>query len=45
MRVYKLRDKEGKEYIKNLYIYEINMDYYRELWYNEKEEIEKLKCN
>ena len=38
MRVYKLRDKEGKEYIKNLYIYEINMDYYREFWYNEEDE-------
>lgn len=43
MRVYKLRDKEGKEYIKNLYIYEINMDYYRELWYNEKKEITNEK--
>ena len=39
VRVYKLRDKEGKEYIENLYIYEINMDYYKEIWYtkNEKE--------
>ena len=43
MRVYKLRDKEGKEYIKNLYIYEINMDYYRELWYNEREELTEEK--
>ena len=43
IRVYKLKDETGKEYIKNLYIYEINMDYYRELWYNEKEEVEESK--
>ena len=43
IRVYKLRDETGKEYVKNLYIYEINMDYYRELWYNKKKKAEDLK--
>lgn len=43
-RIYKLRDEKGKEYIKNLYVYEINMDYYRLLWYtNKNEEIKKNK--
>ena len=37
-RIYKVRDKEGKEYVKNLIIYELNMQYYMDLWYNKKEE-------
>ncbi len=43
-RIYKMRDEKGKEYIKNCIIYEINMDKYKELLYNNnKEEIEKNK--
>ena len=39
-----MRDEEGKEYIKNCIIYEINMDKYKEILYNKnKEEIEKNK--
>ena len=49
IRVYKLRNIDEKGYVKNLYIYEINMDYYRELWYNEKNRkiiiINKLHLN
>ena len=43
-RIYKMRDEEGKEYIKNCIIYEINMDKYKEILYNKnKEGIEKNK--
>ena len=43
-RIYKMRDDEGKEYIKNCIIYEINMDKYKEILYNKnKEGIEKNK--
>ena len=43
-RIYKLKDESGLEYIKNLTIYEINMDKYKEILYNEdEEEIEKNK--
>ena len=42
--IYKVRDEENKEYIRNLTIYEINMEKYKELLYNEDEEgIEKNK--
>ena len=44
MRIYKVRDEEGKEYIKNFRIYEINMEKYKEMWYDKKEkEIDKYK--
>ena len=43
-RVYKVMDESKKEYIKNLTIYEINMDKYKEILYNEdEEEIEQNK--
>ena len=43
-REYKVIDKEGKEYVKNFKIYEINMDYYKKIWYDKNEdEIEKNK--
>ena len=43
-RIYKIQDKYLKEYVKNLFIYEINMDYYKEIWYTKsEEEIEKNK--
>ena len=41
IREYKMMDKTGKEFIKNLIIYEINMDYYLLLWYNK--DIKKLE--
>ena len=43
-RIYKVRDKEGKEHIKNFYIYEINMEKLKKIWYDKnKLEIEKNK--
>ena len=44
IRVYKVQDNKGKEFIKNFTIYEINMDYYLNLWYNKNtKELEKEK--
>ncbi len=44
MRIYKLRDEEGKEYVSNLIIYEVNMEYYKKIWYDKDErEIDKNK--
>ncbi len=37
IRIYKVRDDEKKEYVSNLYIYEINMDYYKKIWYDNDE--------
>ena len=43
-RVYKLRDEEGKGYVDNYKIYEFNMDYYLNFWYNKDEKmIDKYK--
>ena len=43
-RIYKIRDEIGQEYIKNFYIYEINMEKLKEIWYDKNElEIEKNK--
>ena len=43
-RVYKVMDESKKEYIKNFRIYEINMDKYKEMWYDKNEiEINKYK--
>ena len=43
-RIYKVRDEEGKEYIKNFSIYEINMEKLKKIWYDKNElEIEKNK--
>lgn len=43
--VYKLRKEEGKEFVKNLEIVEVNMDYFVNLWYDRKNKslIEKNK--
>ena len=38
IRIYKIQDKENKEFVNNFLIYEINMDYYLKLWYNEDEQ-------
>ena len=43
-REYMIRDEEGERFVKNLKIYEINMDYYSNVWYSKnEEEIEKKK--
>ena len=43
-RIYKVRDESGIEYIKNLTIYEINMDKYKEILYNgDEEQLEENK--
>lgn len=42
--MYQVQDKQGNKYVKNLKIYEINMDYYLDIWYSDNEtEIEKYK--
>lgn len=42
-RIYEIQDKE-KRYVSNFKIYEINMDYYKKIWYSKNEkEIEKNK--
>ena len=38
IRIYKIQDKENKEFVNNFLIYEINMDYYLNLWYNKNEQ-------
>ena len=44
IRKYKMRDETGLEYVKNFTIYEINMEYYKEIWDNKNEkEIDKNK--
>ena len=43
-RKYMIRDEEGERFVKNFKIYEINMDYYSNVWYSKnEEEIEKKK--
>ena len=37
MRVYKLQDDEGKEFVKNLIVVEVNMDFYEKIWYDKDE--------
>lgn len=36
-QIYKIQNEEGKEYVKNFIIYEFNMAYYMDLWYNKDE--------
>lgn len=42
-RIYKMMDKDGKNYVNNFIIYELNMDRYMKFWYNrdKKKIIEK----
>ena len=35
---YMIMSEDGKQYVKNFIIYEINMDYFDKLWYNKNEE-------
>ena len=43
-RIYYMQDEEGKQFVNNLIIYEVNMDYYMKMWYDKNEkEIEKYK--
>ena len=37
-RKYMIRDEEGERIVKNFKIYEINMDYYSNVWYSKNEE-------
>ena len=44
IRKYLVQDDKGNKYVKNLIIYEINMEKYKSFWYNKnQEEIEKNK--
>ena len=44
LRIYKIRDDKGKNFVNNFTIYELNRDYYLNLWYSKNEElIEKYK--
>ena len=38
-RIYEVRDDTGKNYVKNFKIYEFNMDYYMNFWYDKNEEM------
>ena len=38
IRIYKMQDKDNKEFVSNFFIYEINMDYFLNLWYNKNEQ-------
>ena len=40
IRIYTLSDEERKKYVNNLFIYEFNMEYFKELWYSNKKEID-----
>ena len=33
-RIYKMMDKDGKNYVNNFIIYKLNMDRYMKFWYN-----------
>ena len=34
MRIYKIQDKDGKKFVENFTIVEVNMDFYEEMWYH-----------
>lgn len=36
---YKIQNNNKKEFVKNFLIYEVNMDYYKKLWYTEDERV------
>ena len=38
-KIYEVRDDTGKNYVKNFKIYEFNMDYYMNFWYDKNEEM------
>ena len=43
-RIYRLQDESGKRYVENLIIYDVNMEYYKKIWYSKNEkEIEENK--
>lgn len=43
-RIYKMMDKDGKNYVNNFIIYKLNMDRYMKFWYNgDKKKIEENK--
>ncbi len=39
INIYKIKNEEDKTYIDNFIIYDVNMDYYMNLWYTKSEEI------
>lgn len=43
LRIYTISDDENHQYVKNFKIYEINMDYYMNLWYNKSNEEVNIK--
>ena len=43
IRIYTLSDEERKKYVNNLFIYEFNMEYFKEMWYSNKKEIDNYK--
>ena len=44
IRVYRIMDEDNKLYVSNFYIYDINMEYYKKIWYDKNiKEIEKNK--
>ena len=44
MRIYRMQDESGKRYVENLIIYDVNMEYYKKIWYSKNEkEIEENK--
>ena len=43
-RIYEVMDNEGKTYVNNFKIYDFNMDYFMNYWYNnDKENINKYR--
>lgn len=43
-RIYKMMDKDGKNYVNNFIIYKLNMDRYMKFWYNgDRKKIEENK--
>ena len=43
MRIYKMQDDEGIEFVKNLRVVEVNMDFYEKIWYSKNKK--KIKEN
>ena len=44
IRIYRMQDDSGKRYVENLIIYDVNMEYYKKIWYDKNtKEIEKNK--
>lgn len=44
VRVYTISDESNNQYVKNFKIYEINMDYIMNFWYNRNKQQSNFKC-